>query len=62
MLAGVAIRVGVMSLLVMMATVVRVLPRALMLGLALVLNRLGLMAGVSDRLGLLNVSRDLDDF
>jgi hypothetical protein len=61
-LAGVAIRVGVMSLLVMMATVVRVLPRALMFGLALVLNKLGLMAGVRDRLGLLNVSLDLDDF
>jgi hypothetical protein len=52
----------VMSLLVMMATVVRVLPRALMFGLALVLNKLGLMAGVRDRLGLLNVSLDLDDF
>ena len=62
MLAGVAIKVGVMSLLVMIATVVRVLPLALIFGLARVLNRFGLMAGVSDRLGLLNVSRDLDDF
>ena len=61
MLAGVAIKVGVMSLRVMSATVVRVLPRARMFGLALVLNRLGLMAGVSDLLGLVKVSRERED-
>lgn len=61
MLAGVAIKVGVMSLLVMIATVVRVLPLALIFGLARVLNRFGLMAGVSDLLGLVNVNLDLED-
>ena len=46
--AGVAIRVGVMSLLVMIATVVRVLDRLLVFGLLLVgLKRLGLMTGVN---------------
>ena len=63
--AGVAIRVGVISLLVMMATVVRVLERLLELGLLRVgLNRLGLITGVNVRLGLVNVNRDwgfLDD-
>ena len=63
--AGVAIRVGVISLLVMMATVVRVLERLLELGLLRVgLNRLGLITGVNVRLGLVNVKRDwgfLDD-
>ena len=57
--AGVAIRVGVISLLVMMATVVRVLERLLELGLLRVgLNRLGLITGVNVRLGLVNVNRD----
>ena len=63
--AGVAIRVGVISLLVMMATVVRVLERLLELGLLRVgLNRLGRITGVKVRLGLVNVNRDwgfLDD-
>ena len=63
--AGVAIRVGVISLLVMIATVVRVLERLLELGLLRVgLNRLGLITGVNVRLGLVNVNRDwgfLDD-
>ena len=63
--AGVAIRVGVISLLVMMATVVRVLERLLELGLLRVgLNRLGRITGVNVRLGLVNVNRDwgfLDD-
>ena len=59
-LAGVAISVGVTSLLVMMATVVRVRPLCLTLGLVLVLKRLGLMTGVKVRLGLVNVSLDLD--
>ena len=61
MLAGVAIRVGVMSLRVMIATVVRVLPRFLRFGLALVLNKFGLIAGVRDLLGLVKVNLDLDD-
>ena len=57
--AGVAIRVGVISLLVMMATVVRVLERLLELGLLRVgLNRLGRITGVNVRLGLVNVNRD----
>ena len=57
--AGVAIRVGVISLLVMIATVVRVLERLLELGLLRVgLNRLGLITGVNVRLGLVNVKRD----
>ena len=63
--AGVAIRVGVISLLVMIATVVRVLERLLELGLLRVgLNRLGRITGVKVRLGLVNVNRDwgfLDD-
>ena len=63
--AGVAIRVGVISLLVMIATVVRVLERLLELGLLRVgLNRLGLITGVNVRLGLVKVNRDwgfLDD-
>ena len=63
--AGVAIRVGVISLLVMMATVVSVLERLLELGLLRVgLNRLGRITGVNVRLGLVNVNRDwgfLDD-
>ena len=63
--AGVAIRVGVISLLVMIATVVRVLERLLELGLLRVgLNRLGRITGVNVRLGLVNVNRDwgfLDD-
>jgi hypothetical protein len=46
--AGVAIRVGVMSLLVMIATVVRVLDRLLVFGLLRVgLKRLGRMTGVN---------------
>ena len=63
--AGVAIRVGVISLLVMIATVVRVLERLLELGLLRVgLNRLGRITGVNVRLGLVKVNRDwgfLDD-
>ena len=58
-----AIRVGVTSLLVMIATVVRLLPLDLpalgrFLGL---LKRLGRMTGVKVRLGLVKVSRPLDD-
>ena len=54
---------GVTSLLVMIATVVRLLPLDLpalgrFLGL---LKRLGRMTGVKVRLGLVNVSRPLDD-
>ena len=62
---GVAIRVGVMSLLVMIATVVRVLDRRLVLVLLRVgLNRFGLITGVNVRLGFVKVKRDwafLDD-
>ena len=58
-----AIRVGVTSLLVIIATVVRLLPLDLpalgrFLGL---LKRLGRMTGVKVRLGLVNVSRPFDD-
>jgi len=57
--AGVAIRVGVISLRVIIATVVRVLERRLVLGLLRVgLNRLGLITGVNVRLGFVNVERD----
>ena len=63
--AGVAIRVGVISLLVIIATVVRVLERRRELGLLRVgLKRLGLMTGVKVRLGFVKVDRDcafLDD-
>lgn len=55
-LAGVAINVGVMSLLVMMATVVLLLPLDLKFGLGLGLNKLGLMTGVKVRLGLVKVN------
>jgi len=62
---GVAIRVGVISLLVIIATVVRVLERLLVLVLLLVgLNMLGLITGVNVRLGFVKVKRDwafLDD-
>ena len=57
-LAGVAMRVGVTSLLVMMATVVRLRPLDLT-GLALflgLLKRLGRMTGVNVLLGLVKVS------
>jgi len=54
--ARVAIRVGVTSLRVMMATVVEVLPRARRFGLSRVLNKFGRMAGVSDRLCLVKES------
>lgn len=61
--AGVAIRVGVISLLVIIATVVRVLERRLVLGLLRVgLNRLGLITGVNVRLGFVNVERDCELF
>ena len=57
--AGVAINVGVISLRVIIATVVRVLERRLVLGLLRVgLNRLGLITGVNVRLGFVNVERD----
>ena len=58
---GVAIRVGVMSLRVIIATVVRVLDRRLVLGLLRVgLNKLGLITGVNVRLGFVNVERDCE--
>ena len=59
--AGVAINVGVISLRVIIATVVRVLERRLVLGLLRVgLNRLGLITGVNVRLGFVNVERDCE--
>ena len=61
MLAGVAISVGVMSLRVMIATVVSVLPRLRRFGLALVLNRFGLMAGVRDLLDFVKDNLDRED-
>lgn len=61
--AGVAIRVGVISLRVIIATVVRVLERRLVLGLLRVgLKRLGLITGVNVRLGFVNVERDCEPF
>lgn len=54
-LAGVAIRVGVTSLLVMMATVVLLLPLDLTFG-RLARNKLGMMTGVKVRLGLVKVN------
>ena len=57
--AGVAMSVGVISLLVMIATVVRVLDLRLVFGLLRVgLNRLGLITGVNVRLGRVKVKRD----
>lgn len=57
--AGVAISVGVISLLVIIATVVRVLDLRLVLGLLRVgLKRLGLITGVNVRLGRVKVKRD----
>ena len=61
MLAGVAISVGVISLRVMIATVVNVLPRLRRFGLSLVLNKFGLMAGVRDLLDLVNDNLDRDE-
>ena len=62
-LAGVAIKVGVTSLLVTMATVVvLLLPRDLMLGRGRALSsKLGRMTGVNVLLGLVKVSRLRDD-
>ncbi len=57
-LAGVAMRVGVTSLLVMMATVVLVLLWGLMAGLDLVLKSCGLITGVKVRLGFLEFLAD----
>ena len=57
--AGVAINVGVISLLVMIATVVSVLDLRLVLGLLRVgLKRLGRITGVKVRLGRVKVKRD----
>lgn len=57
--AGVAIRVGVMSLRVIIATVVSVLDRLLVFGLLRVgLKRLGLITGVNVRLGFVKVDDD----
>ena len=57
--AGVAMSVGVISLLVIIATVVRVLDLRLVFGLLRVgLNRLGLITGVNVRLGRVKVKRD----
>ena len=57
--AGVAMSVGVISLLVIIATVVRVLDLRRVFGLLRVgLNRLGLITGVNVRLGRVKVKRD----